>query len=115
MLAFGILKINKLWNYHIQGARDLAKAPTLIELVQRSTSNTETVKDKEVVESGRAERNRGQREQVKKRKLEVHECPKNDIVVEETDKENQAEKNLKKVKSVSNPPPPGLQLQLLVL
>lgn len=65
-----------------------------------------------MVESGRAERNRGQREQVKKRKLEVHECPKNDIVVEETDKENQAEKNLKKVKSVSKPPPPGASIAI---
>lgn len=57
-----------------------------------------------MVESGRAEHSGGQREKVKKRKLDVHECSKNDVVVEETDKENQAEKNLKKVKSVSNPP-----------
>lgn len=100
-IAYSLSQLTSTLDNALQGARDLAKAPTLIEFVQSSTSNTETVKDKEVVESGRAERNRGQREQVKKRKLDVHECPKNDVVVEETDKENQAEKNLKKVKSLA--------------
>ncbi|KAJ8427747.1 hypothetical protein Cgig2_016502 [Carnegiea gigantea] len=99
-IAYSLSQLTSTLDNALQGARDLAKAPTLTELVQSSSSNTQTVKDKEVVESGRAEHNGGQREKVKKRKLDVHECSKNDVV-EETDKENQAEKNLKKVKGLA--------------